>query len=280
MKRLFCLIFFLLACGNLYSQEVEESRSFSMSGAFSAVANANDALFVNAAGMSLYPNRYNIDLSYQFKNRDGFNASTISILDSTTFPLGAAFAFSYFWGDDIQTEKQGYRLDLGFSYPFMRRLLWGFDVKYVRLDIDKKEDAINAATADTGFIYIFTKWARVSVYGQNLIYIGRDELPVKSGAGAMLGNESSFYVAEDTVFTFLRGGEKKITQSIGTSLFLGEMFSLSAGYKYDETEVNNHYISAGIGVFSKAAGAEVCYRQSVEKGNDFRLLGSIKFFME
>ncbi|GEM_PF-3470386 len=280
MRRIFLVSIVLLTGSNLYSLSIEGSKPLSMSNAFSAVSSTNDALFINAAGMSLYPNRYDIDMCHLYKNRDGLNISTISILDSTTFPLGAGFAFSYIWGDDEGVEKKGYRLDLGFSYPFMSKLLWGFDVKYVRLDINSKENALNAATADTGLIYIFTKWARASLYGQNLIYVGSDELPIKSGAGVMLGNESSFYVAEDTVFTFLRNKERKITQSIGANLFLGNMFSISAGYKYDETEINNHYISAGIGLFSKVAGFEAGYRQSIEKQEDFKIIGSIKFFME
>ncbi len=280
MKQIIIILLCLSLLSSLYAQEIEGSKPFSMSGAFSAAAGTNDALFLNAAGMSLYPNRYNIDLFHTYKNRDGFNISTLSILDSTTFPLGAGFAFSYMWGDENNAEKQGYRIDLGFSYPFAARLLWGFDVKYVRLDINDRENAINAATADTGFIFVAAKWARVSVYGQNLVYIGRDELPVKSGAGAMVGNESSFYATEDTVFTFLRNGDKKITQSVGANLFLGEIFSLSAGYKYDQTGLSNHYISAGTGLFSKAAGIEAAYRQSLEKKDDFSIVASIKFFME
>ncbi len=274
------LFLLLLFSTNIYAQTIEDSKQFSLSGAFSASSSTNGALFINAAGLSLYPNRYNVDIFHTYKNKDGFNISTISILDSTTFPLGAGFAFSYMWGDDINLRKQGYRIDLGFSYPFAKNLFWGFDIKYVRLDIDKKENSINAATADTGLIYILTKWARFSVYGQNLIYIGRDELPIKSGAGAMIGNEASYYMTEDTVFTFLRDGEKKITQSIGANIFLGEMFSLSAGYKYDQTGLHNHYISTGLGLFSKAAGLEVAYRQSIEKSDDFGVLASIKFFME
>ncbi|MCX7958725.1 MAG: hypothetical protein N3B13_06735, partial [Deltaproteobacteria bacterium] len=137
-----------------------------------------------------------------------------------------------------------------------------------------------AVTADTGFIFVVAKWARVSLFGQNLIYIGRDELPIKSGAGVMIGNEASFYASEDTVFTFLKDGERKITQSIGANLFLGEMFSLSAGYKYDQTALSNHYISFGSGLFSKAAAFEAAYRQSLEKRDDFGVLASVKFFME
>ncbi|MGB9600263.1 MAG: hypothetical protein ACP5QK_08875 [Myxococcota bacterium] len=280
MKGFIIFIFVFFISDSISAQQITGSKAFSMSDAFSAVASTNDALFINAAGISLYPNRYNIDLLHQYKNDGGFNISTISILDSTTFPLGAEFAFSYMWGEDYGVDKKGYRLDLGFSYPFATRLLWGFDVKYVRLDIASKENAINAATADTGFLFLVNKWFRVSLYGQNLIYVGRDELPTKSGAGTMIGTESSFYAAEDTVFSFYRNGERKITQSVGANLFLSGMFSLSAGYKYDQTQKNNHFISAGTGLFSKAAGVEISYRLAIEEKGDFQLLGSIKFFME
>lgn len=264
----------------LYSQNIEGSRSFSMSGAFSAIGSTNDALFINAAGMSLYPNRYNIDISHNFRNRDGFNVSAISILDTTTSPLGAGFSFAYMWGEEYGIEKQGYRLDLGFSYPFIERLLWGFDVKYIKIDVDRREDAINAATVDTGFLIPITKWARVSVFGQNLIYIGRDEVPIKVGGGAMIGSEGSLFFAEDTVLTFLKSGERKITQSIAASLFLGEILSISTGYKYDQIGIHNHYISGGVGLFSRAAGVEAGYRQAIEEREDFQILASIKFFME
>lgn len=280
MKHLLVILFFMLILPTLAAQEIEGVKSFSMSGAFSAAVGTNDALFLNAAGMSLYPNRYNIDLFYTYKNINGFNLATISILDSTTFPLGAGFAYSYMWGEDINIKKQGYRIDLGFSYPFASKLLWGFDAKYARVDINDKLNAINAATADTGFIFIISKWARVSAFGQNLIYIGRDELPMKCGAGAMIGNESSLYATEDTIFTFLRNGDKRITQSIGANLFLGELFSLSAGYKYDQTTLTSHYVSAGVGLFSKVAAIEAAYRQSLEKKDDFSIVASIKFFME
>ena len=280
MNRFVFLISLVLIGENLLGQEIEGSKPFAMSDAFSAAANTNDALFVNAAGMSLFPNRYNLDLSHRFVRSDGFNVTSISILDSTNPPLGAGLAFSYMWGKDYGIDKQGYRLDLGFSYPFMSKLLWGFDVKYVRLDINDRENAINAATADTGFLILITKWARASVFGQNLIYIGRDELPMKAGAGVMIGSESSFYVAEDTVMAFYRNSEKKIVQSVGANLFLAEMLSITAGYKYDQTAYSNHYLSAGLGLFSRAAGFEAAYRQSITQKNDFQILGSLKFFME
>lgn len=280
MKRLILFIVLICVSFPVSSQSISGSKAFSMSDAFSSVGSTNDALFINAAGMSLYPNRYNVDLSHKYGNKDGFNVSTISILDTTSPPLGAEFAFSYIWGEDYGVDKKGYRLDLGFSYPFATRILWGFDVKYVRLDVESKTNAINAATADTGLLFVINKWSRASIYGQNLIYIGRDELPLKAGAGAMVGTESSFYVAEDTVFTFYRNGDKKLIQSLGANLFLAEMFSLSAGYKYDQTQKNNHYVSAGTGLFSKAAGVEVAYRQAIEERSDFLILGSIKFFME
>lgn len=264
----------------LYSQSIEGSRSFSMSGAFSAIGSTNDALFINAAGMSLYPNRYNIDIAHNFRNRNGFNVSSISILDTTNFPLGAGFSFAYMWGEEYEIEKQGYRLDLGFSYPFMQKLLWGVDVKYIKIDVDRRENAINAATVDTGFLIPLTRWARVSVFGQNLIYIGRDELPIKVGGGAMVGSESHLLFAEDTVLTFLKNGERKITQSVATSLFLWEIFSITVGYKYDQIGIHNHYISGGVGLFSRAAGVEVGYRQAIEEREDFQILASIKFFME
>ncbi|MCX7942919.1 MAG: hypothetical protein N2746_00185 [Deltaproteobacteria bacterium] len=275
------LLMFLLVSSTPYAQEIEGAKQLSMSSAFSAAANTNEALFINAAGMSLYPNRYNIDLFYTYKNRDGFNIGTLSILDSSTsYPLCAGFAFSYMWGKDVDVERQGYRIDLGFSYPFSTRLLWGFDVKYLRIDIDKKANAINAATTDTGFIFLVTKWARVSVFGQNLIYIGRDEFPMRSGAGVMIGSESSFFATEDTIFTFFKDGEKKVTQSIGANLFLGDFFSLSAGYKYDQIPKNHHYVSAGFGFFSKVAALESGFRQAIEEQDDFVITVSIKFFTE
>ncbi len=280
MKKLFLTAITIFTALPLYSQNIEGVRAFSMSDAFSAAGNTNDTLYINAAGMSLFPNRYNIDISHNYRNREGFNISSISILDSTTFPLGAAFSFAYMWGEDYGVDKQGYRLDLGFSYPLFSKLLWGFDVKYVRLDIESKENAINAATLDTGVLILFTKWARASVFGQNLIYVGRDELPMKAGAGAMIGSETSITIAEDTVFTFLRNGDRKITQSAGANIFLADIFSLSAGYKYDQTGINNHYISAGAGLFSRAAGFEAAYRQAIEDSKDFQLMASIKFFME
>lgn len=260
-----------------HAQTYQGARPLSLGEAYRSLASGNEATYYNPAGISLFMQRYNMDLGWSFNPDGGLHYFNGSILDTVTSPpLGAVFGFTYFLGDQTlprgdktpdRRELQGYRLDLGISYPFARQLLWGFDVKFLNLDIDTRESAIYAVTGDMGFIWIMSKYVRAALVGHNLVPIGRDDVPPQSAASVTFGRESNFVGTTDVVVNFISKDEVKVQASAGLEFMAGEILGLRAGYTYDQIP-DAHFVSGGVGLIAPRVGLDFGYRQNLTYTDD------------
>ncbi|MBI5526967.1 MAG: hypothetical protein HY897_11585 [Deltaproteobacteria bacterium] len=259
------------------AQTYQGARPIALGEAYRATASGNEAMYYNAAGMSLFLQRYNVDVGWSYNPEGGLHYFNGSILDTLTSPpLGAAFGFTYFMGDQIVPDRktvpdyrkiQGYRLDLGISYPLARQLLWGFDLKFIDLDVDARESAIYSVTGDMGIIWIMSKYVRGAVVAHNMVPIGRRDMPVQSAASVAIGREASFQGITDVVVNYLSTDDVKVQASAGLEMMAGEILALRAGYMYDQIP-DAHYVSGGIGLVAPRVGLDFAYRQNLTFTDD------------
>ena len=261
-----------LAPAAAHAQTFEGPRPMALGGAYRAVASGNEAIYYNPAGLSLYQQRYNVDVGWTCNPEGWLNVFNGSIIDSVTNPpLGAGLGFTYYLGDTAVAPKhelQGYRLDLAFSYPMARMLLWGIDGKFVNLDIDNRGGAIYAMTADMGLIWIVSKFVRAAVVGHNLVPISRPELPAQSAVGVSMGREQGFQLSVDAVINYLAKDNVKGTYHAGLEFMAGDILALRVGYAFDQVLNDTQFVTTGIGLVAPRVGLEFGFKQNLTITDD------------
>jgi len=263
------------------AQFYEGARPAALGDAYRAVASGNEAIYFNPAGMSLLSNRYNFDVGYAYNPTSGLNVFNASIVDGyTNPPLGAGVAFTYFLGNTMPRpgeETKGFRIDLALSYPISSKVLWGADIKYVNMDINGKYSAINVATGDVGFLFIFSKNFRGAITGSNLVPVSRPEFPYQTSVAVAAGNEKSFVFSTDVTTSFFSWSDIKMQVSAAPEIFLGEYIALRAGYLWDQN-LSSQYFSCGLGIISPHVGIDASYRQNLSYTDDRSIYMVIRIF--
>jgi hypothetical protein len=271
-----------MGAGTAQAQKYEGARPAALGGAYSAVASGNEAIFYNPAGMSLYPNRYNIDVGYAYNPFSGGNWFNASIMDvSTNSPMGFGISFFYNWDRTVpepRTWYKGYRLDLAISYPAHKLVLWGVNIKWMQYKVNSRDDAIISATGDMGLLILAHKWVRVATVGRNLVPIARKEFPYEAVAGMAAGSESKFMFNTEFTTAIYNLDDITFRVNAGMEAFLGEYVSLRAGYYWDQKADNSHYVGMGVGFVSPKLGFDVAYKQNCVYTDDRFILAVIRIF--
>lgn len=266
------LVLAALAPAAAHAQTFEGPRPMALGGAYRATASGNEAIYYNPAGLSLYQQRYNMDMGWTCNPEGWLNVFNGSIVDSVSSPpLGAGLGFTYYLGNTVtpeKTELKGYRLDLAFSYPLSRQILWGVDGKFVNLDINKRSEAIYAVTADMGVIWLVSKFVRAAAVGHNLVPISRPELPVQSAVGMSFGRDTGFQAAVDAVVNYLSKDNIVATYHAGLEFMAGDILALRVGYTFDQVMNDNQFITTGIGIVAPRMGIDFGFKQNMTVTDD------------
>jgi len=276
-SRLFVFVFIVAVSmpAAAFGQFYEGARPAALGDAYSSIATGNEALYFNPAGMSLYINRYNLDVGWAYNPTSGLNQFNASIVDSsTTAPLGVGVAFSYFFGHTVpepQQDSRGYRIDLGISYPMgTKKALVGLDMKYANMDINSNRVNLNSFTFDTGMLFAPSPYVRMSVVGRNLINTGSRTLPYQSVVGISAGKEPTFWISADVTTNYFKPTWDDIffQYAAGAEFFLGKVVALRAGYLYDGANYHQQFVSAGLGIVTEKVGFSMTYKQNVVTTDD------------
>jgi hypothetical protein len=264
------------------AQIYEGARPVSLGTAYSAVASGNEAIYWNPAGMSLYQNRYNIDIGYEYNPTGGGNWFNASIVDcATNPPFGFGLAFTYDWQNTVpnpRTWYKGYRIDIALSYPIAKqKVIWGMNVRWLDYDVNSRNSSIYAVTGDTGILYIINKYVRGSIVGRNLVPIGRPEFPYQSVVGVSAGDETKFNFDADITVSYLTLSDIWVRTAAGLEGFVGQHVGLRAGYYWDQKEAS-HYVSGGLGFVSTKFGFDLAYKQNLTNLDDRFLYVVIRIF--
>ena len=178
-------------------QEFYNPKPMALGGAYSALADGNDALYHNPAGMSLQP-MYHVDMSYAFNSWADADRFNISIKDSETArPLAAGFGFIYMRENDNLRDLKGYRVDFGLSYIVAPWCRMGGSIRYFSFDVGDVEDKWANATVDVGALFPIHKFIAFALTGKNLIQAGKEPPPIKSTQGVRVGNFNYFNLLFD-----------------------------------------------------------------------------------
>ena len=255
------------------------SRPMGMGNAYRAVANGNDAIFLNPAGMALFK-AYSIEAEYlmtpKFGSANGpfehvIQASVVDNSSLQNFATGVAYTRVQ-RGD----QKTGNRFDMAFGVPISENLFVGMDVEYLDFDLDEpgRQKDLKAITFDAGLLFRTSFGLAVGVVGYNLTNTGEYlEHPISMGTALAYSPFGSLDIAFDWLINFqkpkdatqpVRDHRVGYSYNIGIEYLLLDQIILRAGYSFDQSSPfgNANYLGAGIGYVSSLVTVDFGYRGS------------------
>ncbi len=244
------------------AQQVAGPRALAMGDAHRGVGTGNDALFLNPAGMSLYP-RYVIETFWRHDSWTKQSQFSISLVDSKSGPVGGGLAYTYEWVGEGSAKRVGSRLDIGSSYALARFLLFGVTMHYIGQNTE--DGQVQRVTGDTGFMILVGQILSIGITGHNVI----NPVEEADAAPRMFGGGLNVRIIPDLNLAFdwrksVEPENKSAAYHWGAEYILGKMIPIRAGYVSDEV-LNQQRWSLGLGFIHPSFGVDVSYSHTIRK---------------
>lgn len=256
--------------------EQQGVRAQSMGGAYRAVANGNDALQYNPAGLTSF-RRYNLDVDWIYHDRSQFHWTGLSLSDSLTSALAAGLDFHM--GVNAQNAAElSYLVGFSLAYPLFEIFSMGATIKYAYLPKTESEDVVSRVTGDVGLLFKFPFGLSLAAVGYNVIPVDSKRLPLSLGLGAALnlGGKpgvatspaaaySGFTIAVDWLMRDLISKDKIEHQlSVGGEYYIIDMIPVRLGYNWSMKD-QAHRISAGLGLLFEVIEIDALFQQDLNE---------------
>lgn len=257
-------------------------RSYAMGGAHRGVGTSNDTIYLNPAGMAMVK-RYAVGIEYAYSPYDDLRHLNFSAVDSKSGPVAGGFAYTRDSGGKDGLDVGLHRFYLAAAYPISEALAFGMTLRHVRGDIIRAESAerVRAYTGDIGIMAALAEGLMLGFSYSNVVETDVPELtPARLGFGVGYSNPMFTLAADVTIG--VGDNDEGVAYYAGAEYLLGERFPLRLGYRRTEASaggaaIENH-LTAGLGWLSRSGGVEVGYRRSIDRRDDFGIVGALKFF--
>lgn len=249
------------------AQTVVGPRSSGMGEAHRGVANGNDAIFTNPAGMSLFP-RYSIEVFWRRNTIKNANQYSVSIVDSRSGAVAGGLAYTYEWVRTGGRKKRiGSRVDIASSYRLTNFLLFGVTMKY--LGFTTEDEDVSRVTGDTGFLVQVGRILNIGFTAYNVVN------PVDEGLAAprMIGGGIGLYLFGGLQLAFdyrkkVDKGEERVrypsSYFVGAEYFVDGAISLRGGYVTDQFADEKRW-TLGLGYLDRAMAIDLSYSHTTQK---------------
>ena len=264
------------------------AASLGVADAVTGNATGTSALYFNPAGMSRLQ-QYAIESGYNFAGAIEGHTFAASAVDSKTngnlaMGLGYAYVSSILSGED----RDGSVIRGGLSTGYRTKefsIFAGVGGKYSALTRGEEdtEDTVDMAdveyfTLDAGLMAEFAGVFTLGLVGRNLIDSKNiQEAPRTIGVG-IGGQFKEFSVSADLNADLQSEEETVLSYAVGAQILLQNAVVVRFGYNGGGLAKTN-YISGGLSYVSKAMGADLAFRQSVDGASETSFSLGVKVFL-
>ncbi|MCK6550007.1 hypothetical protein L6R52_29505 [Myxococcota bacterium] len=265
--------------GLALAQSFEGARLIGHGGAQRALTNANDAIYINPAGLALGA-LYSVELGYLDDLRSSERRFNASIADSQAGPLAGGLAYTYTRlrpeGESDEAVLVGHRVDVSLATLVAEGAAIGVTARYLNLNVKEGDVPVDGAKLSTFTLDAGVQWRigggfSLGAAGYNLTNNERSELPVGWGAGIGYGVEA-----------FSIEGDVRYNAQIGKAAYTGtagyvisQLVPIRAAVTYDLAN-ERVTVSGGIGFITQRFVADLGYQQIVNAADgedDARIAG-------
>ncbi len=268
-------------------------RSLAMGGAHRGLANTNDALALNPAGLAS-GSRYAIETNYGRNAHSGGKQLGITAVDSRSGPIAAGFGYSMLYGGkgDSGDDKRHW-FQFGSAIKISQALSIGVTGKHLRgPSCDGGDDTTgcnddSVTSADAGVLLTFGERLSVGLSYHNIVAKNGDDADLVAGevAGGVGLSFSRLVLAADVEKPLRDDSNQQPRYRLGAEYFIDRATVLRAGYGIWQEAVGSDQwrreqaISAGLGFYSQTGGVAISYNRSVRHSRRWQLLMGFEFFV-
>lgn len=245
----------------LWASEFLTTRSFSMGGAFHALADDNSAITFNPAGMSRYI-KYSLGGNINWANKEPLRELSVSIVDTKTSVIGAGLSYTRIEVDpgcnyplyqnnpgctnnaDEYISQQD-RWILALSYRFYPGIYAGLSARYLLAELEEGKSRDNL-TGDAGFLLKPIPYLSVGLAGHNLIGTTIPGSEKSLGTGLALSLPGRVNLSMDLIYNLATDTQKLAQYRNGVEITFLQQFALRGGYIRDRA-IPEQDISLGVG---------------------------------
>lgn len=272
LLRVGLVLISVISAREVGAQAYEGARLLSLAEAQRALANANDAIYVNPAGLAL-SRMYSLEAGYVDDLRGSDRRFNASVMDSQAGPVAGGLAYTYSkrrpdlvpQGD---ARLEGHRVELALATLLAQSLALGVTTRYLTFERksgeeEQPEENFKTLTIDAGLQWRPTPGLALGFVGYNLTKNERPEIPIGWGAGIGYQLEA-FMIEADVRYNAQRGAP---LFAGGAGYVFGGLVPVRAGVAYDR-ESKAVTLSLGAGLNIERFGIDVAYRQRLNTEGD------------
>lgn len=243
-----------------HAQDLVGPRGAGMGDAARGLPATNDALYLNPAGLALYP-RYSVEFFWRRRTETNSNLFSASIVDSKSGAVAGGLAYTWDSVGEGGRIRRGSRVDVGSAYHVASFLLMGATLHWIAMGTD--EGDLNRVTGDAGFLFLLGQGLTVGLTATNVLNPTdqADTAPRLFGAGVGLNLMGSLSLSMDWRQSFEREGAPW-SWYLGAEYFALGAFPLRAGYVIDEITGERRW-TAGLGYIDQGFGLDLAYSHTV-----------------
>jgi hypothetical protein len=198
-------------------------------------------------------------------------------IDSSTSQVGAGLALRGFLsGDDGFGGLDG-RLALGL--PISDAISIGLLGRYIDIEHKPSGSGADGFTMDAGLRIVPTQGLQLDLTAQNFIDLDSPYVPTLLNASLAFAAGESLSLGIDVLTDMTSFDNAGVTVGGGIEFLAGQSLPLRAGYMLD-VERELHVVSGGLGYTDNQMGLDLSLRQQVSGGDDTRIMGAIRYYVQ
>lgn len=266
--------------------DFESARGLGLGLGLRATAMSTSALAYNPAALVL-GRSYHMEGNVDYLGASNTVALGGSIADSATGRLAGAVAVRGFLSGD-HGGYDGWDSRLALALPLTAQLAIGLSARYLDVGTEvatedggswEDQDVVSGFTMDASVGLRLGSMVHLAVMAYNFIDRESPLLPVMGGASLALTPLPELTLGIDGLLDFTSFGAAKLSFGTGVEYMAAQTFPLRIGYSLDSGR-KLHRLTFGIGYTDQMVGLEVGLRKDIAGGDDTRVYGALRLYVD
>jgi hypothetical protein len=229
---------------------------------------------------------YHIEGSVDYMTAWDTVALGAAVVDSQTSKIGAGIAFrGLLSGKD---GVGGIDARAGIAFPLADSISLGVGLRYINVNAEEEVSAgvwrsvglVDGFTMDAAIRVQPSPMFQISALAVNFLDRGSAYVPVQLGGAAALSVAGIANIGADLLFDITTfENTTGVTFGFSAEFFVAQIVPLRLGYGYD-VQRELHMLTGGAGYTDRSVGFDLSVQQELSRGNETRILGSFRYYVQ
>lgn len=264
--------------------DTESARGMGLGLGLRGTAVSTSAIAYNPAGLAGAP-LYHLEGNLDYIGNAKTVALGAAVADSASSSLAGGVAFRGFLSSD-HGGYDGIDGRLALAFPFTEAVAIGVAGRYLALGTEVQQ--ADGTYRDVNLIKGFTFDASVQIHAADIVHVAVSAhnlvdhdsplAPLMTGLSVAISATDTLVVGMDSLLDLTSFDGPRASLGGAIEFLAAQAFPLRAGYVYDGGR-KLHQLTAGLGYTDTAVGLDLSLRQDLSGGDDTRVMGAIRFYV-